>query len=498
MASIRFSVLDVGQGTGNLLEYFEGADTSKPSQAILIDLGSSQQKETLGVSSAKYVATRLRAMGTPATLEAVFLSHPDKDHVNLTADLLDEFTFPQLTINNIFYGADRHGYLKYRGTKRQIDFLAKLDEYRPVGTRTVLKGPGIAESGIRDKDQSKWKPIATMGANDAVKVYLIVGNTLYGSPDKFSTVTSGPRLDGYRKNSASLMLLVRYEGQDIVVTGDATGLTMSDANAVLRDRQLKAFSLTLPHHGSYTSAVDLRAGAGKTTDDDKVRNLKTFIKAISPRTISASAWEYGNYRHPHITIVDAFADFLSATGIQIFSDPTASVGARNDLHFMTAWFSTDRKDLIGGGKTTSWPSANGWYTVRTGSPVFTTDYFNPGDGKGRYEYPTATPPSASVTFNRSLQIFPWPKRAIAWAFEVAGTNLQVRPVHHKKSIAALPRSHPLRMAAGPLPEEDDFVILPVVAPEDVANLPPPPVRPADEVHSRAVPPPPPRGLRAVI
>jgi beta-lactamase superfamily II metal-dependent hydrolase len=482
MASIRLSVLDVGQGTGTLLEYFAGNDTTKPSQAMLIDLGTTQETANLGVPSAKYVAARLKKMGTPATLEAVFLSHPDKDHMNLTGVLTAEFTTAELKINNIWYGGDRHGYVK---GSAKFDYLANLDRYKP-SSKSAIQSPGVSESGITDQDQSNWKALATMGAG-AVKVYLLVGNTLYGSPDKFSTDTSGPKLDGYRKNCSSLVLLVRYANENIVVMGDATGLTMQDANRIVGKRNLKAFSLALPHHGSITSAFDL-AGA----KDQATANLIAFITAMGSRTISASAWEFSNWHHPHIEIVDGFSAFLNGSGMNVWSDPTAATKTSNKLHFMTAWLPAGSRTMSTGPKT-SWPSAEGWYSMRTEAPVFTTDYFKPGT----WEYPTITPPSKSAQYNAGGFILPAPRRAIAWAFEVDGTTLTIRPVVDKSSIAALAHTHPFRVAAGPLPEEDDFVILPVVAPEDAADPPPPTVRPRGQVLPRTPPPGRLRRLRAV-
>jgi hypothetical protein len=486
---MRFTVLAVGQGSGNFIEVFADSPNDPPSVAMLIDLGTSQERENLGVPSALYVVQQLRKMirrdssgkiVQPAVLEAVVLSHPDKDHVNLIDVLTSKFSPSELVVKKVWFGGDRGGYIKSLQGGGEIDYLALLYQYGPTGTNNLLP-PGVFATTMADPDPKKWQPLAEAGG---VRLDLLIGNTLYKADKVDLTLTREKKPDGYKTNSSSLVVVVSYKTQGIVVMGDATGLTMAQANKVLGGRVMPCFSLTLPHHGSKRSTWDLKGvGRGKRKLGEKTPAQATviaFVNSFRPATISASAWEFSTFRHPSMEVVNAFGTCLNWNGITPWTDPVLT----GSQHFFTA-YSTANSLSQQGGLTARYPSKAGWYSFRTERPVFTNDYFK----RSQSTFLLATPPGILV-FDVGFDLFlnP-PARAIAWGFEIADAGKDVVKVLDRQDIAQLHPAHAKALLAGQsLPEGDRFIAL-RHPDEAVEPLPPPPVRRVVVGRKPAVPAP---------
>jgi hypothetical protein len=237
--NIKYQVLDVGQGLGNFVEIYD--TTGKLTSTILLDLGSSREAELAGGPSVAYIVAKLKEMDQP-TIDTVFLSHSDKDHTNLVPDLLRSF-YPvgtdgqdqkdTLQINVIRYGGDS---AKYRRAVTDDDkvpepnILNLAEAYGPLvgGVREPnIEAFSAGESSFVSGAASK--PFRTV---DEVDIYIIIANAgeteLFKSGRKRSLAQ-----DDYAVNTNSLLVVVSFAGQQFVSTGDATAMTMAQANTVL-------------------------------------------------------------------------------------------------------------------------------------------------------------------------------------------------------------------------------------------------------------------------
>lgn len=479
MPRMRFSVLAVGQGSGNFIEVFEGTDNT-PKMAILIDLGSSGAADDPTSVPVDYVFQQLKKMKdkyTKAVLSAVIFSHPDIDHINLINKLLDKcdagLGSSKLVINKVMYGADRGAYIKGQSNKPDVDYLKRVSTYIPGGQLTYF---GVETGNLT-------VPIIN---TDGVTLHLLLGNTVYGKLKTFSHGSTKVELDGYRSNTSSLVIGVQYAGVNIVVTGDATGLTMSRLNDRLAGKNLRSFMLTVPHHGARRTALDMKPSAssvlGKRKKSDPASVvLESFISKISPVTISASAWEQRNFKHPHVEIIRYFSKFLDPANIAIWSDPI--IGASKE-HFFTTWmpagYLTPTKaakaptaPTVPTVKPAQWPKIPNFYTVQTAAPVFTNDYYMSLSSTIAEFDPKAG--ASSLLGTQTVSSY----RAVAWAFEVAGDgSRRIGPIMANGDIKQLAPAHAallLRSAEGD--HGDEFVFLAPLPEGDAPEAPaPPPVR----------------------
>jgi len=464
VAKMVFVVLDVGQGTGNFVELRDDADQIV--SAMLIDLGSEGWKRIAGGPSADYVATRLQTMAKP-TLDAVFLSHSDSDHINLLKKLLEHFdkpsdkapTKPVLTVKKVWYGGDASYY-----KKGKTNYLTLVDEYKPPKSKSILTPCKPNATSLACIDTSKWEPLFTVG--DA-KVWLIAGNTTAENVQLYKKSKTGSKApEAYAINTKSLVLLFTYDNSQIVVTGDATGMTLAKCNEIMEQAGVPpylndVFSLTLPHHGSDTTTYSLLGATGKKRNREELAedNVADFVNHVKPKTISASAGERSTFRHPSSRVIDDFSSHLTST--VYFSD---SLLTKEEEHFYTAFFAAHAKKLKGG-TVSDWPSKSGWYTARTKANIFSTDYCDASQATGDF----VVLPPVPAAYNKLKWATP-PARAVAWGFTLEPTKpRQITDIFRRSDLAAMAEEDVIALIGRPLPPpEEEFVWG-----RTVATVPPP-------------------------
>jgi beta-lactamase superfamily II metal-dependent hydrolase len=479
MPSLKFIVLDVGQGTGNYVEVTEDNGTVYP---ILIDLGSEGWKTEAGLPSAKLVAEHLMKL-KPPTLSAVFLSHSDSDHINLLIPLLGYFdtprtvnpTKPVLTVHRVCYGGDPRKYVK-----RGKNYLLELDKYRPLNVGTILEPVANDASSFAGGDPSNWKPWASFGG---AQIWLLVGNVVSETVVVYEESPTGSQpAEGYAINTRSLVLVVTAGTNQFVMTGDATGMTLARCNEWLKNAEVRkyvanVFDLTLPHHGSETTTFDLLGATSDDMDAEELAdvNVQDFVDYVKPQTISASAGERSTFRHPASRVIDAFSTHLD--GRLYFADD--ALKALNQ-HFYTAFFPRRVKKLNVSPGT--WPSNGAWYTARTAANIFSTDYWLPEQFQADY----VVLPPAPATSNAIASFKPRPPRAVAWGIEVDGAgNRQIyKAASRAEVMALLPPEAVDRLVRGPLTDEFVWIRSAHLDPPDEADEP----KGATRIDAEAPPP----------
>lgn len=463
MTSMTYTVLPVGQGTGTLIQVIDGGE---PKTSILIDFGSRLWNESVfGVQSVKTVTDALNSMTEKGpTLDAVFISHPDADHVNQIPKLLANFkkkgetdpTKKELAVKKVWYGGDYNIYAK----KKQIpNVLLQLRDYGATFDTLI---------GAHDSDLTK--PLYTSGPN-GVEIFVIIGNTLMAKTDV--TRNSPSPLSGDKKylvNTHSLVLLVSYgtgtSKRHFIATGDATGLTMAACNQVLsadftrRNQNWIApvQSIALPHHGSFGTTYNLLNATTATTDagDTARAVVAQFVDFLQPETVTISAGQVDGYYHPSYSVIDDFSKYISPA---TYNDPVLN----DDEHFYTVYFEPRELNVIvkmdysgTWPKGEKWPSGKGWRTVRTTQAVYATDYYEVDDKGWELQVPVTESSDTSddaVFMNPDSPYSPLPPWACGWEYKVDQNGLDVElspkyPVKYERAdedeelaAALLSRTH---------------------------------------------------------
>jgi hypothetical protein len=453
MPTLRFCVLDVGQGTGTLVQSFDDSNPPKPTWSAVIDLGSEGWKHQAGEPSARFVAQQLQ---TRPVLDSVLLSHSDADHINLLPTLLGEFSKPRtqpipgkpvLNVNQVWFGGDYAKYKKAGGP----NLLDQLNEFSPTGANVV----GNIANGESSWEHSSPKPLVASGTG--IGVWLLIGNTIADQVSLYSESPTGRTpSSGYATNTKSLVLVVVLGSgagaRRIIATGDATGLTLAKCCEVIEKRGIPlapCLSVTLPHHGSETTTYDL-AGASSSQPAPTLaeQNVVNFVKHTQPTTISASAGERSTFRHPSIRVITDFGAFLASGD---YVDPALTAAGE---HFYTSFFPS--RTLKYDAPPSTWPSTANWYSVRNNKDVFTTDYFL----DRKEPVPSAFPPTASFRPETGAQFKPPPPRAIAWAFVVSadGSRWKVEPAFDRDRLSSQQVDWLERALGHPLPPERFFFV----------------------------------------
>jgi beta-lactamase superfamily II metal-dependent hydrolase len=399
-----FTVLPVGQGTGTLIEVIDDA-TKIPSTVVVVDLGSIGDFKAAGLMSCQVVIEELEKMPFP-TLDALFVSHADDDHLNLIPILLNAFNKPSgpidpakktLMVNNVWYGGEE---------KEYGNFLNTLKQYKPLNKRTNIHH-------LRYEYSNMAQPIF---GKDGVEIFTLIANTIceetYVAMDSGTLGSAG---GGYLRNTASLVLMVSYGTQTqrrFITTGDATCMTMAACIQRLTANERKGrlfkpvLSISLPHHGSASTTYDvLRATAPwhKTPDRTAQEVVDSFVDFLQPESVTVSAGEITVYRHPSPRVIKDFAVFAKDAAKAadkgspvIWEQPIVSPD-----HFYTAYFTArqlavvqDPNVMDTGQNPTSWPKSEGWWSARTTKAVYTTEYFVKSSLPPAANIPRAFPPDA--------------------------------------------------------------------------------------------------------
>jgi hypothetical protein len=487
--TIKYQVLDVGQGSGNFIEmYTSGALIT----TALIDLGSERATDEGGGLSVEYIVKTLNTMASP-TIDYIFLSHSDTDHISLLDQLLDSFVPPgtvdplkkPLLIKKVSYGGDSANYAK---GKKKYNVLNRLKTYMPTLGTPI---PFSASYGSYRKVFGLAPiPYATI---EGVDFYILTANAPAVAPTK-RTRKGTAALSGYGKNTVSVIVVVSFERGQYIATGDATGATLVAANKELTAEVLTTYfplvaMVTAPHHGSESTTFSFRASNGKRDNDEAVKNFKLFVDNLKSKTITASAGMVGKFRHPSVYLMSYFWPWLHGT--PLYTDPTL---AASNAHYYTAYFKSIDGYSINDGTTTSpWPIFDWWYTVQTASNIYTNTYYDLGLLPSTSTQTWVLPPNPG-SLNAVPTAAPYPPSGVAWTYNAVktttGSSITVQRMDTDPNLLALRReiiARSERMAAirdGLEEAEADAAAAnarapaPAVAPHAVRDLAPP--RPSEE------------------
>lgn len=225
--------LDVGQGDCTYIHSQEGND-------YLIDCGSTDESNV-----GKYRLESFLEYMDVDTLEYVFVSHCDTDHVSGIIELID------------------------RG-------LIKVEN---------LVLPVVA----KDSDNENYSELLRVAENRDVEIiYFQEGSSLKDGALEFTCVS--PKIDkSYSDiNEGSMVLFVKYEKLGAVFTGDIGSQVENELVAEIGELAEKSEYriLKVAHHGSKNSSTE------------------EFLRAVSPTLSVISCGEDNSYGHPHKEVLE--------------------------------------------------------------------------------------------------------------------------------------------------------------------------------------------------
>lgn len=389
-SSLIYTVLPVGQGTGTLVEVIDTA-SEIPKAVIIIDLGVTNSKGWIGAQtgevSAYIAAAELLKMDKP-TIDALFLSHPDDDHINMIPDLLGHFDKPgtdpavnPLVIKKVYFAG-----LKSEFSVRGKNILTQLAKYAPD-----------EKSNLEEAAQNAGDLQTTVYNASGLEIRLIAGNTVSVRAGGKPVTKAARKDDGYVKNTDSLVLLLSYGSttkRHFVATADATGLTMAACLRTLKKPPMPwsapVLSMSLPHHGSLTTAYDLlgKQETGKSVDQTAQDVVNEFVNIFKPESLTVSAGESDAYKHPSPRVIEDFAKHVKEATNGPVQDPLIWPDTPTTPgHFYAAYYALGKftvataADAPKADYPARWPSAWGWWPARTTKAIYTVDYFTAASDK---------------------------------------------------------------------------------------------------------------------
>lgn len=229
--------LDVGQGDGICVQNGAG-------QVYLIDGGSSSKKNT----GTYQLQPFLKQQGI-RSVDAVFLSHADSDHINGICELLKE----------------QKGGIKIR---------------------SVVLG-GLPDETLR----MEYEELLQCCREENTDVYTMSEGEVY-SDGKLSFACLNPSADFVGDSNASSMVLYLICGEfSALFTGDVEGTGEQQTLEFLQKYHLPAVTLLkVAHHGSRNSTS------------------KDFLTAVRPKIAVISVGENNSYGHPHEETLERLED----------------------------------------------------------------------------------------------------------------------------------------------------------------------------------------------
>ncbi len=261
---LEITCLDVGQGDASLLRLPDGT-------ACLVDGGSTSEskvwKYRIG-QAVKYYGVR--------TLDYIFLSHADADHIGGVEEYLQEY-------EPGFAGENVHGItlknLVLPPTAEPDDFERMRELAKEKGIQVVRMEAGAAIGS---------RPVREDAVNQTTSsdAYADVNRTA----EEWSIVCLAPdaaALTGER-NEDSMVLLLRYGKFRMLFTGDLEGA--AERRLAASKTELSADVLKVGHHGS------------------KNASSEEFLARVSPQLAVVSCGEDNPYGHPASETLERLKD----------------------------------------------------------------------------------------------------------------------------------------------------------------------------------------------
>ena len=209
-------VINVGSGNAILVSFPNGNHT-------LVDCGS--QSTSRSGQPFKRVQKYISSVLNGDDIDVVVISHVDDDHIAFIP-FIKEAQNPQ----NIILGGNK----KWLNSKNITDIKGWIEKMRDNGSRFFWYRNDVRQDRAPDNDYIG----VDIDGDESTDVAVYVLGVNYG------TTT----------NSQSLVLMIVYESQAVVLTGDANWETEKGIIASIPSRMLKKCTVLMPgHHGSYYS-----------------------------------------------------------------------------------------------------------------------------------------------------------------------------------------------------------------------------------------------------
>ncbi len=258
-------MLDVGQGDCMVLRASDSFLTS--SHTYIIDCGSSS-KRSVGENR---LIPMLKYYGVDR-VDAVFITHPDADHINGLGQLITDAAKENLVIDNIYVFS---GFLDDPALKEMTDVsdMTEMSEERRVAqtnSSMLTRWVNRACEGLAEKHDHKYE---MTGMDKGMKLCdgLLTFNVLY--PERGHDIAD--------PNDASLVMDISYGAFHMITTGD---IGQNAEDSIIReydDSGIDADFLKVAHHGSGGSSSD------------------GFLDLVKPEISVISCGKDNSYGHPH-------------------------------------------------------------------------------------------------------------------------------------------------------------------------------------------------------
>lgn len=331
----RVYSLDVGQGMSTLFAVYD--KDGKVTALALFDLGSSHNSKTAGRPTLEFLKNMALQRESPnGHIDAIFISHKDKDHVSLLYGNQTEVDpllgllqlLPNMTIGRVRYGGRYSWYDGIATVKKKSVNLLTLLKARTFIPDFDVRGFPVGASNYR----SDFTEGRLWGGED-FGVFLLAANTPYKTErvgteeDHIST-----RPDGDQANSKSLVLVLAVNAGSnhycAVIGGDATFPTFQYINSFFDGTIPNCYMVLLPHHGSRRTTFGLNVKDAVISDVNR-EVVKTYAQRMAGKTVIASADIVQRYGHPSLETSQLFLDYAETKAW--WSDPLVGDGR----HFTT-------------------------------------------------------------------------------------------------------------------------------------------------------------------
>ena len=286
-SDLTIQILDVGQGDGIYIE-FPADGSTKQRTTMLVDMGSLKNRQTTAADVIGYFATHTKFKDPHQTLDYLVITHADQDHYNGVMGFLDAL---KIKVRYFLHGGNWKDY-----SKEFQRFVA--DTLQENGTKILkhfTKFPTtFSYDGAFDLLNQKLPDVMNEKFGGVYVMWLAMMS------DNDIKATGDP---AWRKNTASIVMQLRYSGRCVILAGDATHETESfileqfASGSFHKGFGLKSDVLKVAHHGS----------ARTSTSRDWVKEVRpsmVFISSDRHGTMNAEKKMMSGYRLPQELCLD--------------------------------------------------------------------------------------------------------------------------------------------------------------------------------------------------
>lgn len=297
--SLVFHFIDVGQGSGTLVECPHG-------EWILFDLGTAKCGQSEGSSVVSQLIAFIKSK--TKTLDYLIISHADKDHISLLHEL-----GTSVQINKVLLGGVAKDYEFTRKPPKKaskspppkglmetfMDFLVaqEISKIKKLGRdasgvneHSVVKESLINAGKPYTEDPGKPRDQCLVQAKD-VDIWVVSAN----APANIGTALLKSKLGlvgeidaGTPTNSSSVVLCFQYKGEKVIISADATFCTdyqILHSPTSKWKGHLKCYGVSGGHHGSRQSFSP------------------AMLKELDPEWVHFSADMMETFGHPEWVLV---------------------------------------------------------------------------------------------------------------------------------------------------------------------------------------------------